>query len=728
MISLFRRRWFPERSVRRTATVLQMEAVECGVAALAMVLAYHGRRVPLEELRVACGVSRDGAKASNLIAAGRRYGLAGKGFKKEPEELGELPLPSIIHWNFNHFVVYEGARGDYAYLNDPAIGRRRIPLDELSESFTGVVLAFETTALFERRGAPPRALPMMRRALAGSGAGLSLVVLISLMLVLPAIIVPALAKLFVDDVLIAGNGSWLAPLLIGMALTAALRALILALRQHYLLRLEGKLGLTMASKFVWHVLRLPMGFFTQRHAGDVVSRITVNEEIAQLLSGELATTMLHVASLVLYAAVMATYDLLLTAIAVPLALVSLLALRLVSRLRQNTARRLAQVRGKLEAATVATIHSIESIKSIGVEQDAFARWAGYHAKAMDAAQELDRQGALVSIVPQLLTALGAAAVLGVGSLRVMQGAMSVGDLVAFQTLMASFSEPIARLVTLSTRWHQAKAGLARIADVLAYPEDRRVSVAGPESPAVGGPVRLDGTIELRNVTFGYNPNEPPLIENFNLTVRPGQRVALVGGSGSGKSTLGRLICGLYSPWSGEILFDGRPLTEISPAVLASSLSYVDQDITLFAGTLRDNLTLWDDSVEEPRLSQALRDVALFDEILLRSGIYDYRLAEGGIDFSGGQRQRLEIARALVNEPSILVLDEATAALDPLVEEQIDENIRRRGCTCVIIAHRYSTIRDADQIIVLADGGVEGHGTHAQLMASCPVYAELLHAE
>lgn len=723
-----RQRFGRHGRLRATPTILQMEAVECGAASLAMVLAHYKRWVPLEELRLACGVSRDGSKASNVLKAARQYGLAAKGFKKEPEQLAELPPPLIVHWNFNHFVVFEGFRGDWAFINDPAMGRRRVSRDELSESFTGVVLAFEPTAEFRHGGAPPRAMPMLWRLLAGSRAGLALVVLISITLVLPGIIVPVFSKLFVDDVLIGGARGWVGPLLIGLALTAVLRGLILLLRQHYLLRLEVKLGVTMASRFFWHVLRLPVAFFTQRHAGDIASRIVVNDEVAKLLSGELATTMLHLATIAFYAVVMVAYDWVLAAITVTLGLVNLIVLRVVGSSREDAARRASQDRGQLAAATVGVIRSIETIKSSGLEQDAFSRWAGYHAKAMGASQDLERQGAVLGIVPPLLAALGNAAVLGVGSLRVMRGVMSVGDLVAFQTLAASFSGPIGRLVALGAQLPQIKAGLARVSDVLAYREDPRVATVAAVDAEHAGPARLEGTIELRDVTFGYNPNAPPLIENFNLTVRPGQRVALVGGSGSGKSTIGRLLCGLYPVWSGDILFDGRNLDEITPSVLANSLSYVDQEVFLFAGTVRENLTLWDDGVDEVRLARALQDAEIFDEIGLRPGLYDYKVAEAGLDFSGGQRQRLEIARALLSEPAILVMDEATSALDPLVEEQIDENIRRRGYTCVIIAHRLSTIRDCDEIIVLRDGHIEGRGTHTELIETCPHYADLLQAE
>ncbi len=729
-------RWFrpPRFPTRRAAvaanpTILQMEAAECGAASLAMVLAHHGAWIPLEELRIACGVSRDGSKASNILKAARYYGLAGKGFKREPEELTDLPLPSIIHWNFNHFVVFEGFRGNWAFINDPATGRRRVSRVEFGEAFTGVVLAFEPTARFHRVGAPPRAIPMLWRQLAGARAGLVFVVLISLSLVLPGIVVPAIARTFVDDVLIGKGWSWLAPLLTGLALTALLRGLILVVRQHYLLRLETKLGLVMASRFLWHVLRLPVAFFTQRHAGDVASRITANEDLAKLLSGELVGTALHVATLAFYAAAMAAYDVVLAGIAIPLVFVNLAALQLVNRRREDAARRLAHDRGQLAAATVGTIRSIETIKSTGLEQDAFTHWAGYHAKTMGAAQQLDRQTAFLSAVPPLLAALGGAAVLGVGALRVIDGLMSIGELVAFQTLMASFSDPIGRLVALGGNLQQIKADLARIADVMAYSlEPRTQSETDSEAVAASGPTRLSGTIELDDLTFGYNRNEPPLIDGFSLVVRPGQRIALVGASGSGKSTIGRLICGLYPTWSGEILFDGWPRAQIRPAVLANSLAYVDQDGFLFGATVRDNVALWDHSVAEARLGRALQDSAIYDDIALRPGVYDYLIGEGGFDFSGGQRQRLEIARALVGEPTILVLDEATSGLDPLVEEQIDQNIRRRGCTAIIIAHRLSTIRDCDEIIVLADGRVEGRGTHAELLADCPTYLDLLRGE
>jgi NHLM bacteriocin system ABC transporter peptidase/ATP-binding protein len=711
------------RGLARVPTILQMEAVECGAASLAMVLAYHGCRVPLEELRQQCGVSRDGTKASNILKAAQRYGLAAKGFRKEPEQLEELPLPSIIHWNFNHFVVFEGIAGGQAWLNDPAIGPRRVPLAELSECFTGVVLAMEPTEEFEPRSAPSELGRELLHKLRGSRDGLVLVLLASLLLVVPGVVTPLFAKIFVDGVLVEHLGGWLQPLCLGMAATAAVQGGLLWLRRRQLLRLEGRLAVAMGGGFLWQVLRLPVSFFQQRHAGDVASRIAANDSIAELLSGGLAGAALNLATAALFAVAMLVLNPLLAALAIPLSLLNVAALRLVRRRREDAARRVFKEQGQLAAATLGTLRAIETLKAGGLEQDAFRRWAGHHAKALAASRDFDRSSAFVGVVPPLLAALGTALLLSLGSLQVMRGHISVGDLVAFLALAAAFAAPIGQMALLGGNLVRVEAALARINDVLRYPREAR-----EEAAADAGAARLRGEVEFRGISFGYNPNEPPLIQDFNLMVKPGSRVALVGASGSGKSTLGKLLCGLYSPDAGQILLDGRPAHEVPAAQLANSLAYVDQEVFLFAASVRDNVTLWDAGVDDARLLRALKDAAIFEDIAVRPGRQDHQVAEGGVNFSGGQRQRLEIARALVSEPSILVLDEATAALDPVVEQQIDRNIRRRGCTTLIIAHRLSTIRDSDEIVMLSGGRVIGRGSHESLLDGCPEYARMVQAQ
>jgi NHLM bacteriocin system ABC transporter peptidase/ATP-binding protein len=711
--------------VRATPTILQMEWVECGAAALAMILAYHGRWIPLEQLRVACGVSRDGTKATNILKAARRYGLVAKGFHKDPETLHELPMPAIIHWNFNHFIVLEGIHRGRAYINDPAMGRRTVDMEEFDGAFTGVVLAMEPDAGFHKSGRRPAAFRILGRELARCRPAVLLLLLVSLALAIPGIVIPAFSKIFVDQILVEGLDGWFRPLLIGMAVTAVARAGVTALQQSLLLRLESKIAVSMVSRFLWHVLSLPVEFFTQRHPGDIASRVAANEQIARLLSGGLATSALNLITLVFFAAVMMVYDVQLAAICIGMALLNVIAIRVVKRRWEDLNRSLAVERGKLYGATIGIVRSIETLKAGGLENDAFARWAGFQAKVLNLEQRAGIYSALLEIFPAFFGALTIAAILGIGSLRVLDGALTIGSLVALQSLAFSFAEPIKGLVQHAGAFQAVKADLTRIEDVFNYPVD----VADrPVAVSEDAPPKLSGRIQLSNIRFGYSPLEPPLVDGLSLSLAPGMRVALVGRSGSGKSTVGRLICGLTKPWSGDIEFDGRPVREIPPELFANSVAYVDQEIFLFEGTVRENVTLWDPAVPEANVSQALKDASIHDEVAMRHGNYDCYVSEAGANFSGGQRQRIEIARALVGNPRVLVLDEATAALDPYTEQVIDDNLRRRGCTCIIIAHRLSTIRDCDEIIVLDAGKVIERGTHDELVRKGAAYAQLVAQE
>jgi NHLM bacteriocin system ABC transporter peptidase/ATP-binding protein len=713
-----RRRWI-------TPTVLQMEALECGAASLAMVLAHYGRWVPLETLRVACGVTRDGSKANNVLKAARSFGLSAKGFRKEPETLNELPMPAILFWNFNHFVVLERIDSKFAYINDPAAGRCRVDRAEFNLAFTGVVLAMEPGPDFRKGGAKPNFLAMLWDRLRGSQRAVILLVGLSMSLVIPTILIPTFAKIFVDHVLIMHVEGWFRPLLIGLALTALGRALITAFQQSLLLRLQTKLTVTMVGKLLWHLLNLPMEFFNQRHAGEIGSRVGASEEIAELVSGGLATSALNLVSAVFIAAAMALYDPILAAISIAIALVNVLVLALVGRERERLNRKLTIDKAKLTANTIEMVRSIETIKAGGLENDAFARWTGFQAKVLNSERDLGLYSNLLEICPAFLTGLSSAIVLGIGGLRIMDGALTIGGLVALQALLLSLVEPINALVQQTSAFLAIKANLFRVDDVFNYAAQPIVAMdlKPPDRPA-----KLSGQIRLVDVSFGYSPLEPPLIDALSLQLEPGRRIAFVGASGSGKSTIGRLIGGLYRPWTGEILIDGWPIDRIPQQVFAGSVAYVDQDILLFEGTARSNLTLWDDTIAQASLSRAVKDASIHEELSVRPGNYDCQVAEDGRNFSGGQRQRLEIARALAGNPSILVLDEATSALDPSVERMIDDNLRRRACTCIIIAHRLSTIRDCDEILVMSGGRVVQRGTHRDLLAEGGEYVRLLAAE
>ncbi len=714
----------------RTPTMLQMEAVECGAAALGIILGYHGRIVPLTELRRECGVSRDGSKASNVLKAARLYGLNAKGFKKSLEDVQQIKPPFIVFWNFNHFVVVEGFAGKTVYLNDPGTGPRKITFDEFDQAFTGVVLVTEPGTDFQTGGKKKGIINAMTSRLASSRQALMFCLIAGLILTIPRLAVPAFMQVFVDEVLVENRIDWLRPMLLGMVIVALMRGLLARLRLTYLRKLLVKLSVSMSGQFLWHTIRLPVGFYAQRFAGEISSRAQLNNKVADILSGRLATTVIDSMMMVVYALIMLLYDPLLTLIAILFAGANFVALQSLSRNRVDANIKLSQETGKVAGVAISGIQSIETVKAGGLEGDLFAKFAGYYTKTINSQQELGLPTRLLGTLPTVLTSLAVTSILVVGGFRVMQGTLSIGGLIAYQALTQEFLKPVNELVNFGSTLQDLEADLNRLDDVLENPIDpeaeRQVETTNPQWTSYNqDSFKLQGYIKLENLSFGYSRLDDPLIKDLSFTLQPGQRVALVGGSGSGKSTVAKLLTGLYQSWSGSILLDGIPRHEIPRPVLANSLAMVEQEIFLFAGSVRENLTLWDPTVPDEDIIRACEDAAIHDLILNMPGGYNSQLSEGGMNLSGGQRQRLEIARALVRNPSILVLDEATSALDAETELIIDRNLRRRGCSCVVVAHRLSTIRDCDEIIVLARGKVVQRGTHDQLRSKPGFYTRLI---
>jgi NHLM bacteriocin system ABC transporter peptidase/ATP-binding protein len=704
----------PSRRVQ-TPTILQMEAVECGAAALAIILAHYGTWIPLEELRHECGVSRDGSKASNVLKAARKYGLDAKGYKYESiAKLFELDLPVILFWNFNHFLVLEGYKGGKVYLNDPAQGPRQVTLQELDGSYSGVVLTFKPGEDFQKAGAPPDMVPALRRRLVGLEPALLFTILCGLFLVVPGLVAPTFTRIFIDDFLVGDQGWMLKPLLFAMGLTVVIQAILTWLQKYYLLRLETRLSLSTSSTFFNHILRLPAAYFGQRFAGEIGSRVLINDNVARVVSGKLATTVIDSAMTVFYAILMLFYDVPLTLTVIVIALMNAGAVKLAARARTDASRRLMMDKGKLMGTAMNGLRMIETLKATGSEGEFFSRWAGYYAKAVNTEQALQVLAQTSSMVPPFVQTASTAAVLILGGLKVMDGGLTVGMLVAYQTLLNSFTRPLSTLVQFGSTLQELQADMNRLDDVLRYPQDAQYAQAGKPSPFDRKTVKLEGRVELKGVTFGYSPLDPPLIEDFSIAVEPGRRVALVGASGSGKSTVAKLVSGLYKPWGGEVLFDGVRREDLPREMIVNSLGMVDQEVFLFGGSVADNVTMWDSTIPLSRVSQACRDAAIDAVIEGREGTYQSPVQEGGGNFSGGQCQRLEIARALVGEPTIIILDEATSALDPTTEVWIDESMRRRGCTGIIIAHRLSTIRDCDEIVVLERGRIVQRGTHDEM--------------
>ena len=712
--------------VAKVPQVMQMEALECGAACLTMILAHYGKWVPLEKVRADCGVSRDGSKASNVLKAARAHGLACKGMTMSTEVLrARDDMPCILFWNFNHFVVLRGFAGKHALINDPARGQVKVPLDEFEESFTGVVLLFEKTDQLEEGGSKPDTLKYARKRLEGLGPAIAFVMLTAAATSVVGILNTSLGQVFMDRILTGDDPSWLVPLTAVMLVLAIVTGLVSILNAVYLVRIQGKIAVVSSSRFMRHLLHLPVGFYAQRMVGDLQQRQSMNETIAFALIGQLAPVVVNMVMLVLYLLIMLNYSAILTLVGLATVVANALVARYISRKRVNVSRAAMADAGKLYATTVGGIQMIETIKAAGAETGYFGRWAGYQASVNEGGARTTRINEYLGMIPQLLTQLANIAVLVLGIWLIVEGQFTPGMLLAFTGFLASFMAPVSQMISLGQAVQEMQTQMERVEDVMRYPADVPEEPEAPVDASALDREKLRGEVDLEGVSFGYSPLEPPLIEDFSLHLEPGQWVALVGGSGCGKSTVAKLVSGLYEPWAGEVRFDGMPIADVPRPILRGSLAVVDQDIVTFDDTVSNNVKLWDRTIEDYEVILACRDAGIHDVILQREGAYDSRILPGGRNFSGGQLQRLEIARVLAQDPTVIILDEATSALDAKTEAEVIGRIRDRGITCIVVAHRLSTIRDCDEIIVLDDGKVAERGTHAELLAADGAYAELV---
>ena len=700
-----------------TPVLLQMHASECGAACLGIVLGYFGRWVPLTELREKCEISRDGSSAASILRASRHYGLECNGLSVRTEQLKMLEFPLVLFWQFSHFLVLEGIDSRYYYLNDPSTGRRRITAEEFEKGYSGIALRFKRGEDFTPGGEQPDLFRQLKGLIAGSWRLLTGVVACGLMLTMLTLVVPASLGVFVDDVM-AKHGTW------GGLVTALLGAAVLVyvlslLKNRFLKRLAVRVSVAGYSNGMARLLRLPVEFFENRLAGDVTDRVSSTDRIAKNLADQFLVLVIDMAMSAVFLVAMFAFDPVLTLIVLVLALLHAVLARFLNNLRAVRSQTMRREQGLLIGLGMQMLSHADNLRMTGADDRFFSRWSGQQARELRARQLYSELGSVNASLPGLVDALRSAAILGIGGMMVMQGEMSLGMLVGFYILAEMFLAPVERFLEFAENRQTLETDLQRLEDISKTDEDPVFRRRNPESDAIhtfNGRLQLAGQLELRNVTFGYNRSRPPLIKDFNLVIKPGQRIAVVGPSGSGKSTLARLVSGVYQPWSGEIMFDDHLRDQIPEEVLRQSISMVDQEIVLFSATLRDNITLWNPAIPDEVLFAATRDAQIHDEVLLRPHGYATHVEEGGSNFSGGQRQRLEIARALVGNPTVLILDEATSALDAATEEYVDDALRRRGATCLIVAHRLSTVRDCDEIIVLDEGITVQRGTHDELIA------------
>jgi len=717
--------------VAKVPVVIQMEKLECGAACLTMILGYFGKFVPLEQIREDCSINRDGVNVKILIKVAQSYGLKSKIVRCGIDALRQQgTFPCIAHWNFTHFVVCNGIKGNKVYLNDPSKGARTVSLEEFTEAFTGICMFLEPTESFIPDGQQESTLEIVKRKLKGTGAAVAFVVLTTIITSIISLINPAFSRVFMDYLITGTHVEWLRPVIHSMALLVVVNLVVSAIRSHFNYRVNGSIAAIGATEFFWHVLHVPLRFFSQRSIGDIQTRQSINETLSSIIVNTIAPLFLDTILLVLYLVVILRYSVFLSFIGIASMLLNIFVSRWSAKKQLDLNRVSSRDGGLLSGATLGGINMAETIKASGAETGFFGIWAGYQANVYTSQSKTAAVSAYIGSLSALISSLCNMLVLFIGVLLVIQGEFTVGMVFAFQGYLAQFVAPVQVLTNANASLIGLRSQIERLDDVMKYPEDEVFKTTSDsdtsDSESENSSKRkLSGEIEVNNITFGYSKFTDPLIDDMSFKITPGSKVAFVGFSGCGKSTIARLLTGIEQPMSGEILFDGKPINSIDRSVFTSSVAVVDQNIMLFSDSFNNNVKMYDVSIEDFEVILAAKDAQIHDDIISRQGGYQYRLSEDGSDLSGGQRQRVEIARALAQDPTILILDEATSALDAATEQRVMEAVSRRGITVIIIAHRLSTIRDCDQIFVMQKGQIVDRGTHEELFDRGGLYTSLV---
>lgn len=710
-----------EKGVAKVPVIMQLEELECGAACLCMVLGYYHKWIPIEEVRNTCGVSRDGVSAGNILRAARFYGLNASGYRCPVSTLMKnVTFPCIAFVHGCHFIVVCGVKNGMIYVNDPAKGNDKYTEKEFDEIFNNILIQFSPSESFQPSGKPKSMLSYVKKRLKGTTVAIVFACLTGIIASMIGVISPAFSRVFLDYLLPGENPQWVWPFLILLAIFDFVQIIMTGLQSVYSLRINGKMAVIGNSTFMWKIFKMPIQFFSQRRAGDIQQRQASNATIASTLIETFAPLFLNLLMMLFYLGVMLKYSWILTMIGLFSMSVNILLSQYIAKKRINITSVSMKESANLASTTIIGIDMIESLKSTGAENGFFTKWAGIQANANAQQVQYAKTDVYLSMIPQFITTVTNYLILLSGAWLIMSGEFTIGKLMAFQGFLGSFMSPAITLVDTGRTLQEMRTNMERIDDVMEYPDE---NIFSEKTDSIYQP--LSGKIEMKDVVFGYNILSKPLIENFHLSIEPGQSIAIVGDSGCGKSTISKLLSGIYEPWSGKILFDGKPLKEIYKGVFRSSVAVVDQDITLFEGTIADNIRMWDLNVDDMAIIQASKDAQFHDDVMKRPHGYKGKLQEDGRDLSGGQRQKLEIARALASNPSILIMDEATSALDAKNEYEVLQAVKKRNITCIMIAHRLSTIRSCDKICVMESGKIQGIGTHEELMKNNALYQNLV---